>query len=125
MSPLSWGFYTDDVMMANPIKNPNIWAWWIVAAGVLILPLLLGDGYYLNVMNFIALYSIVALGLCLLTGYAGQLSISHSAFFAIGAYSSAIFCLRFNFSPLISVPLSQGISVLAAWGIGAVVLRLK
>ncbi len=111
--------------MANAIKKPNIWAWWVVAAGVLLLPLLLGDGYYLNVMNFIALYSIVAMGLCLLTGYAGQLSISHSAFFAIGAYGSAIFCLRYNFHPLISVPLSQGISILAAWGIGTVVLRLK
>jgi len=111
--------------MADAIKNPNIRAWWIVATGVLLLPLLLGDGYYLNVMNFIALYSIVAMGLCLLTGYAGQLSISHSAFFAIGAYSSAIFCLRFNFHPLLSIPLSQGISILAAWGIGAVVLRLK
>jgi len=112
-------------MMANAIKKPNIWAWWVVAAGVLLLPLLLGDGYYLNVMNFIALYSIVAMGLCLLTGYAGQLSISHSAFFAIGAYSSAIFCLRYNFHPLISVPLSQAISMLVAWGIGSVVLRLK
>ncbi len=111
--------------MANAIKKPNIWAWWIVTAGVLLLPLLLGDGYYLNVMNFIALYSIVAMGLCLLTGYAGQLSISHSAFFAIGAYSSAIFCLRYNFHPLISVPFSQWISMLAAWGIGSVVLRLK
>ncbi len=110
--------------MANAIKKPNIWAWWIVASGVLLLPLLLGDGYYLNVMNFIALYSIVAMGLCLLTGYAGQLSISHSAFFAIGAYSSAIFCLRYNFHPLISVPLCQGVSTLAAWGIGCVVLRL-
>ena len=112
-------------MMAKAIKNPNIRAWWIVAAGVLLLPFLFGDGYYLNVMNFIALYSMVAMGLCLLTGYAGQLSISHSAFFAIGAYSSAIFCLRLNFHPLISIPLSQGISVLAAWAIGAVVLRLK
>ncbi|MCP4622726.1 MAG: branched-chain amino acid ABC transporter permease [bacterium] len=89
------------------------------------MPLLLGDGYYLNVMNFIALYSIVALGLCLLTGYAGQLSISHSAFFAIGAYASAVLCLRYNFHPLISIPSSQAFSALSAWGIGAVVLRLK
>jgi len=112
-------------MRVDAIKNPNIRAWGLATAGVLLLPLLLGEGYYLNVMNFIALYSIVAMGLCLLTGYAGQLSISHSAFFAIGAYASAIFCLRFDFHPLISIPLSQGISVLAAWGIGAVVLRLK
>lgn len=112
-------------MMKNKFLDPNKIAWLTATGGILLLPLWLGDGYYLNVMNFIALYSIVALGLCLLTGYAGQLSISHSAFFAIGAYGSAVFCLRYNFHPLISIPLSQAISGLAAWGIGAVVLRLK
>ena len=111
--------------MKNKFLDPNRIAWLTATGGILLLPLWLGDGYYLNVMNFIALYSIVALGLCLLTGYAGQLAISHSAFFAIGAYGSAVFCLRYNFHPLISIPLSQAISGLAAWGIGAVVLRLK
>ncbi len=111
--------------MEQRFSDPNKIAWLIVSCGILLLPLLLGDGYYLNVMNFIALYSIVALGLCLLTGYAGQLSISHSAFFAIGAYVSAVLCLRYNFHPLISIPSSQAFSALSAWGIGAVVLRLK
>jgi branched-chain amino acid transport system permease protein len=76
-------------------------------------------------MNFIALYSMIALGLCLLVGYGGQLSISHAAFYAIGAYSSAIFCLRLGLHPLIAIVLSQCISALIAWGIGAVVLRLR
>jgi branched-chain amino acid transport system permease protein len=106
-------------------KDKNRLAWVIVSACVLIIPVLIGKGYYLSVMNFIALYSIVAIGLCLLTGYGGQLSISHSAFFAIGAYSSAIFSLRFGLHPILAVMLSQFVSGLAAWGIGAVVLRLK
>jgi branched-chain amino acid transport system permease protein len=112
-------------MMENKFLDANKIAWCAAAGVVLLLPLVLGDGYYLNVMNFIALYAIVALGLCLLTGYAGQLSISHSAFFAIGAYGSAILCLRYHLHPLLSIPLSQAISGLFAWGIGAVVLRLK
>lgn len=103
----------------------NKLAWLLVSAGILLLPPVLGDGYYLSVMNFIALYSIVALGLCLLTGYAGQLSISHSAFFAIGAYSSAIISLRFGIHPLLSIVLSQNLTFLTSWVIGAVVLRLK
>lgn len=103
----------------------NKLAWLLVSAGILLLPPVLGDGYYLSVMNFIALYSIVALGLCLLTGYAGQLSISHSAFFAIGAYSSAIISLRFGIHPLLSIVLSQSLTFLTSWVIGAVVLRLK
>jgi branched-chain amino acid transport system permease protein len=107
------------------VRDKNKLAWIIVSVCVLIFPLLLGKGYYLSVMNFIALYSMVAIGLCLLTGYGGQLSISHSAFFAIGAYSSAIFSLRFGFHPILAVLASQLVSGLAAWGIGAVVLRLK
>ncbi|MBM4322225.1 MAG: branched-chain amino acid ABC transporter permease [Deltaproteobacteria bacterium] len=111
--------------MDSIFKDKNKLAWLFVTTGILILPFILGKGYYLNVMNFVALYSIVAVGLCLLVGYGGQLSISHSAFFAIGAYVSAILCLRYKLHPLVSIPITQGISALAALGIGAVVLRLK
>ena len=106
-------------------RNWDKAAWVASLTGVLLLPALLGDGFYLNSMNFIALYSMIALGLCLLVGYGGQLSISHAAFYAIGAYSSAIFCLRLGLHPLIAIVLSQCISALIAWGIGAVVLRLR
>ena len=111
--------------MASISKENNKLAWLFVTVGILCLPLILGKGYYLNLMNFIALYSIVAIGLCLLVGYGGQLSISHSAFFAIGAYTSAIFCLRYKLHPFFSIPITLCFSALAALGIGSVVLRLK
>ncbi len=111
--------------MGYLFKNKSILTWALVTFGVLVLPLIFGKGYYLSTMNFTALYSMVTLGLCLLVGYGGQLSISHSAFFAIGAYASAIFCLRYKQDPWISILFSQILSALAAWGIGAVVLRLK
>ena len=82
-------------MMRSLFEDKNRLAWWGVTIGVLVLPLSVGKGFYLNTMNFVALYSMVAVGLCLLVGYGGQLSISHSAFFAIGAYATAIFCLSF------------------------------
>jgi branched-chain amino acid transport system permease protein len=114
-----------EIQVESIFKDKNKLAWLFVTTGILILPLILGKGYYLNVMNFIALYSIVAVGLCLLVGYGGQLSISHSAFFAIGAYISAIFCLRYKLHPCVSIPITQCLSALAALGIGSVVLRLK
>jgi len=92
---------------------------------LLALPFILGDGYYLSVMNFIAFYAIVAIGLCLLTGYGGQLSMSHAAFFGIGAYTSAILSTRFGLNPLISIFIAQIVSATAALSIGSVVLRLK
>jgi branched-chain amino acid transport system permease protein len=107
------------------VRNTDKLIWLVTAAGLFILPLVLGDGYYLSVLNFIALYSMVALGLCLLLGYGGQLSISHSAFYAIGAYTSSIFCLRYSFHPLVSIFFSQCITALTAWAIGSVVLRLR
>ena len=106
-------------------RNWDKTAWIASLSGVLILPVLLGDGFYLNMMNFIALYSMIALGLCLLVGYGGQLSISHAAFYAIGAYSSAVFCLRLGLHPLFAIVLSQCFSALIAWGLGTVVLRLR
>ena len=111
--------------MESLLKDKNKLAWLLITPGVLLLPFVFGKGFYLNTMNFISLHAMVAVGLCLLVGYGGQLSISHSAFFAIGAYASAIFCLRYHLPPLISILLSQGLSALLAWGIGWVVLRLK
>lgn len=103
----------------------NRLAWPLVAAGILGVPLLVGRGFYLNVLNFVALYAMVAIGLCLLVGHGGQLSISHAAFFAIGAYGSAILSLRGGMPPVLAILGAQGVAALAAWGIGAVVLRLK
>lgn len=99
-------------------------AWAGVTLGVLVLPLVVGSGFYLNVLNFIALYSMVAIGLSLLVGYCGQLSISHSAFFAIGAYASAILSTRAGLPAAAAVIVSQCITPVLAWGIGVVVLRL-
>ncbi|MAG95503.1 MAG: branched-chain amino acid ABC transporter permease [Alphaproteobacteria bacterium] len=106
-------------------RDWNRLAWPVVAIVMLLLPLLLGDGFYLNILNFVALYAMVAVGLCLLVGYGGQLSISHSAFFAIGAYASAIFSLRWGWHPWFAVAGAQLVSAAIAWGIGSVVLRLR
>jgi branched-chain amino acid transport system permease protein len=45
--------------------------------------------YYLNELTMSAYYAVVALGLCLVMGYAGQISLGHAAFFAIGGYVTA------------------------------------
>lgn len=106
------------------MSHANRMAWAGVTVGVLVLPLVAGPGFYLNVLNFIALYSMVAIGLSLLVGYCGQLSISHSAFFAIGAYASAILSTRAGLPAAAAVIVSQCITPVLAWGIGVVVLRL-
>jgi branched-chain amino acid transport system permease protein len=53
-------------------------------------PLVENNPYNLGLSNLIAIYVLVVLGLNLFIGYAGQISLGHAAFFAIGAYGSAI-----------------------------------
>jgi ABC-type branched-subunit amino acid transport system permease subunit len=63
----------------------------LVGAAVLLLALPnLADNYVRYVMTRLFIYILVALGLNLLTGYAGQVSLGHAAFFAIGAYTAAV-----------------------------------
>ena len=52
-------------------------------------PLVLPD-FYITLLNYIGLYSIVALALVLLTGVAGLTSFGHAAFVGIGAYTTAV-----------------------------------
>jgi branched-chain amino acid transport system permease protein len=49
-----------------------------------------GTPYYLTQLTMSAYYSMVIIGLCLLMGYAGQISLGHAGFFAIGGYMSAM-----------------------------------
>lgn len=53
-----------------------------------------GKSYYLTQLVMVAYYSILVMGLCLVMGYAGQVSMGHAAFFAIGGYTSAVLTTR-------------------------------
>ena len=57
---------------------------------LLLWPLVEQNPYNLGLSNLIAIYAMVVLGLNLFIGYTGQISLGHAAFFAIGAYGSAI-----------------------------------
>ena len=57
---------------------------------VQLLTLATGRGFYLTQFTMTAYYSLIIIGLCLLMGYAGQISLGHAGFFAIGGYTSAV-----------------------------------
>ncbi len=61
-----------------------------VVAGVQLATLLAGKDFYLTQLTMTAYYSLIVLGLCLLMGFAGQISLGHAGFFAIGGYTSAV-----------------------------------
>lgn len=65
-----------------------------------IIPLLINSGtYFVHFATLILIYGIAATGLNMLSGYAGQISLGHAAFMAIGAYSTAIICMRLKGIP--------------------------
>lgn len=77
-------------------------ATWIPGAAIVILLLLLppltgGNYYFLHISIMVGIFIILAQGLNILFGYAGQISIGHAAFYAIGAYSSALTAARLSF----------------------------
>jgi len=72
---------------------------WVMLIGVLILVLSFPaylSNYWLGIFNIIGITLIAALGLNILVGYCGQLSIGHAGFIAVGAYTSAILTNHFH-----------------------------
>jgi branched-chain amino acid transport system permease protein len=99
-----------------------------VAAAALFLgtlPLYLNTPYALSTLVLIGIDTIVTLGLCLLMGYAGQISLGQAAFFAIGAYGSAILSARFAWSPWLAIVVVALLSAAIAYIVGIPVFRLS
>jgi branched-chain amino acid transport system permease protein len=97
----------------------------LFVAGLLVFPLVMTHPYYMHLSNLILIYALTATGLNLVTGYAGQLSLGHAAFFAIGAYASALLSMKLGWP----FPAALAGSAIVATIFGAVLgvpsLRLK
>ena len=90
-----------------------------------ILPLVMTDAYYLRILIYIGIYTILALSLNLINGYTGLFSIGHAAFYGIGAYSSALLTLRLGIPFIAALPLSGLIAGLFGFLMGIPTLRLS
>src|SRR5256884_614495 len=81
--------------------------------------------YYLSIVNLVSIAAIGALGLNILVGYTGQISVGHGAFMSVGAYTAANFAVRLDWPFWAALPMGG----LMAAAIGAVVgvpsLRIK
>jgi branched-chain amino acid transport system permease protein len=86
---------------------------------------LISSAYILYVINITGIYAIAAIGLNLLIGYTGQISLGHGAFFGVGAYSAAILSTKAGFPFLIAVPLAGLITALVGMVFGLPSARLK
>mgnify|MGYP000849591216 FL=1 len=81
-------------------KNRN---WVLLTIVFVVFPLFFANqNFLLTIFSLVLIYSIAALGLNLVIGYAGQISIGHAAFLAIGAYFSAVMVMKYNVPFLIA-----------------------
>lgn len=81
--------------------------------------------HYVDVMVFAGIFSLVSLGLSMLMGFAGQISMAQAAFFGIGAYASGILTSRFGWNAVAAMPIGMLSAAAVAWLIGIPALRLK
>jgi len=86
---------------------------------------ILAPQFWVTLGNYIGLYSIVALGLVLLTGVAGQTSFGQAAFVGIGAYTTAILTTHFGYSPWVNLVLGVALTIAVALMLGFITLRMK
>ena len=83
------------------------------------------SSYILYVLNMIGIYSIASIGLNILTGYTGQISLGHGAFFGVGAYGAAILSTKLGLPFIVSLPLAGLITALVGIIFGLPSSRLK
>ena len=76
---------------------------WIAVLALCVLPLLISNDFYLDALILIFLWGAFAGAWNILAGYAGMMSLGHSAFFGIGAYTSTLLFLHFGLSPWIGM----------------------
>lgn len=92
---------------------------------IAVAPVLLPSNYHLRVMTLIYVFGLAAVGLNLLMGYAGQVSLGHAGFIGIGAYSVALAPTYLGLPAVYAVMIGAVASALLAFVVGGPILRLK
>jgi branched-chain amino acid transport system permease protein len=95
----------------------------VALLAAVLLPFVLED-FRVFQLNLVLIYAIAILGLNILTGYGGQISLGHGAFFAVGAYTSAILISQVGMSPYLTIPIAAVVCLVMGVLMGFPALRL-
>src|SRR5580704_12118827 len=100
------------------------WPLWAVSGAALALPVVVRNGYVLQLLNIAILNAIVVLGLNFATGWTGQINFGQAAFYGLGAYTTALASKAGL--PWITTPFLSAIMVMiASLALGVPTLRLR
>src|SRR6202167_2018003 len=101
---------------------------WITPIGVVLLaivPTLIFSDYHLFQLTMVVVYAVAILGMAILVGFNGQISLGHGAFYAIGAYSTAILMSTWNVPYWLTLPVSAVVCAGFGYLFGLPALRLE
>lgn len=115
-------YRADMALYPLPIARITIGA--VAVLAFLVFPLLAGD-YLLNVANLVIIAAVGALGLNILTGYTGQISIGHAGFMSVGAYTAALLATRAGMPMWVCLPAGGAMAALVGTLFGIPSLRIK
>lgn len=97
----------------------------LVLAAIVMVPVVFdAQGYIMYVACLAGIYALLVVGLDILYGYSGQVSVGHAAFLGLGAYTTALLTTRLDWSPWISLPAALLVSAVAAFVIAFPSVRL-
>jgi branched-chain amino acid transport system permease protein len=105
--------------------NKNILMTIAFALVALLVPVVIKAPYQLHIIILIIIWAIIGTSWNLLSGYAGQVSFGHAAFFGVGAYSAGLLTLHYSISPWWGILLGPVVATVAALPIGVICFRLR
>ena len=98
----------------------------LLVAAIVLTPILLGaeNTFRVTQLTYMGAFAIALVGLNILTGYAGQISLGHGAFMALGAYTTAILSVNHGVDVLLTIPLGGLVAGIVGFLFGFPALRL-
>jgi branched-chain amino acid transport system permease protein len=81
--------------------------------------------YLVSQFATVLAFAIAIIGINLVTGYGGAITLGHAAFVALGSYTTAILVVRYGWSPYATIPVAAILSWIAGWCLGFPALRLQ
>ena len=115
-------YAADMALYPLPIARGTVIA--LLVLFVVIVPAVFGE-YYLSIINLVLISIVGALGLNILVGYTGQISIGHGAFMSVGAYTAANLAVRAGLPFWITLPAGGLMAALVGAMVGIPSLRIK
>ena len=114
--------YYEDVQL---FESKIVLFWTASLVAVLLLIPLFSPQYYIFLMNLIMVHVVIAVGLNILVGYTGQISLGHAGFFAIGAYGTALLMINLSVPFFPAIIAAGFIAAFFGFILGLPALRLE